>query len=61
MAVVKEEVLELIERMPDDWALADILYELYLKHKVGQGLQDIEEGRVKTHEEVKQNVSGWSR
>ncbi len=53
MAVVKEEVLDLIEKMPNDCTLEDILYELYLKRKVDQGLQDIEEGQVMTHEEVR--------
>jgi len=59
--VVKEEVIELIEKMPDDCTVEDILYELYLKQKVDKGLQDIQEGRVVEHEEVKQRVSRWSR
>lgn len=53
MAAVKEEAIELIEKMPNDCTLEDILYELYLKRKVDQGLQDIKEGRVTTHEEVR--------
>ena len=55
--VVKEEVIELIEKMPDDCTVEDILYELYLKQKVDQGLQDIQEGRIVEHEEVKQRMS----
>jgi predicted transcriptional regulator len=60
-AVVKEEVIQLIEKMPDDCTVEDIFYELYLKRKVDKGLQDIEEGRVVKHEEVKQRMSKWSR
>lgn len=59
--VVKEEVIQLIEKMPDDCTVEDILYELYLKQKVDEGLQDIKEGRVVKHEEVKQRMSKWSR
>lgn len=59
--VVKEEVIQLIEKMPDDCTVEDILYELYLKQKVDKGLQDIKEGRVVKHEEVKQRMSKWSR
>ncbi|MEE8163397.1 MAG: hypothetical protein V3T92_05225 [Anaerolineae bacterium] len=59
--VVKEEVIQLIEKMPDDCTVEDILYELYLKQKVDKGLQDIKEGRVVKHEEVKQRMSRWSR
>jgi predicted transcriptional regulator len=46
--------------MPDDCTVEDILYELYLKQKVDKGLQDIREGRVVEHEDVKQRVAGWS-
>lgn len=59
--VIKEEVIQLIEKMPDDCTVEDILYELYLKQKVDKGLQDIREGRVVEHEDVKQRMSKWSR
>jgi predicted transcriptional regulator len=60
-AVVKEEVIQLIEKLPDDCTVEDILYELYLRQKVDKGLQDIQEGRVVEHAEVKQRMSRWSR
>jgi len=58
---VKEEAIRLIKKMPDDCTVEDILYELYLKQKVDKGLQDIQEGRVVEHEEVRQRMSKWSR
>jgi len=58
---VKEETIQLIEQMPDDCTVEDILYELYLKQKVDKGLQDIREGRVVEHEEVRQRIARWSR
>jgi predicted transcriptional regulator len=58
---VKEETIQLIERMPDDCTVEDILYELYLKQKVDKGLQDIREGRVVKHQEAKQRISRWSQ
>ena len=58
---VKEETIQLIEQMPDDCTVEDILYELYLKQKVDKGLQDIREGRVVEHEEVRQRMARWSR
>jgi predicted transcriptional regulator len=62
MAVaIKETVIQLIEKMPDDCTVEDILSELYLKQKVDKGLQDIEEGRVVRHEDVKQRMFKWSR
>ena len=60
-AVVKEKTIQLIEMMPDDCTVEDILYELYLKQKVDNGLRDIREGRVMEHEEVQQRISKWLR
>lgn len=56
---VKQEVIQLVTRMPDDCTVSDILYELYLKQKVDQGLQDVEEGQVIPHDEVEQRMSRW--
>lgn len=59
--MMKEEVIQLVERMPDNCTLDDILYEMYFKQKVDKGLRDIEEGRVVSHEEVTQRVAKWPR
>jgi len=55
----KHEVLELIRRLPDDVTTADIMEELYFKQQVDKGLQDVAEGRVLSHEELKQRVARW--
>ncbi len=59
MSKTKEEVIQLIENMPDDCTVQDILYGLYLKQKVDKGLRDIAEGRVVTHEEATQRMNKW--
>lgn len=59
MGNVKEEAIQLIERMPNDCSIEDILYHLYVKKKVDQGLRDIEEGRVLSHDEMKARIRQW--
>ena len=49
---VKETVRALLDRLPDDCSLDDVLYHLYVVQAVGQGLADAETGRVVSHEEV---------
>jgi hypothetical protein len=50
---VREEAIQLIQKMPDDCTLKDILCELYLEQKVGRSLRDTKEGRIVNHREVK--------
>jgi predicted transcriptional regulator len=59
MSSVKEEVLQLIQALPDDCTLDDIKYRLYLREKVQQGLADLEQGRVLSAAEVDSEVEQW--
>ena len=52
MSSVKEESIQLIRSLPDTVTWDDILYEMYVKLKIRRGMQDIEEGRTYSHEEV---------
>lgn len=53
MNIVKEEAKKLIDKLPDNVTWNDIMYELYVKKKIATGLQAAAEGRVVSHEEVK--------
>jgi len=55
----KREAIELIHRLPDEATLADIIDALILKLKVDEGLQDVAEGRVISHEEVMRRLRTW--
>lgn len=59
MSQAKHEIIELIRRLPDDVTTADIMEELYFKQQVDKGLQDVAEGRVLSHEELRQRVARW--
>ena len=48
----KETVRALLNRLPDDCSLDDVLYHLYVVQAVGEGLADIEAIRVIPHNEV---------
>ena len=52
----KTTVRELLERLPDDCTLEDILYHLYVLQAVEAGLADAEAGRTVSHEEVKERL-----
>lgn len=48
----KETVRALLDRLPDDCSIDDVLYHLYVVQAVGDGLKDSEAGRVVAHDEV---------
>jgi len=45
------------QSLPDDSTLEEIQYHLYVRQKVLRGLQDVEEGRVRTQEEMEREVN----
>ncbi|MBI5044065.1 MAG: hypothetical protein HZC10_09630 [Nitrospirae bacterium] len=59
MQTAKQDVNELLNRLPDDCSLEDIQYHLYVLQKIERGLKDAEEGRVYTQEEVEKRMSKW--
>ncbi len=48
----KDTIRQMLEELPDDATFEDIEYRIYVRRKVEQGLKDLEEGRVLSHEEV---------
>ena len=61
MGIAKREALEMIERLPEAATTADILDELYFKEQVERGLRDVVEGRVISHNELKERLAQWRK
>lgn len=59
MQTVKQEVSNLLKRLPDDCTLEDVQYHLYVLQKIERGLKDAKQGRVYTQEEVEKMMSKW--
>ena len=61
MTKAKAEALELIKKLPDDVTTGAIMEELFFKQQVEKGLQDVAEGRVLTHDELKEKIARWRK
>jgi predicted transcriptional regulator len=57
MAKAKAEALEMIEKLPEDVTTRVLMEELFFKQQVEKGLQDVAEGRVLTHQELKERIA----
>ena len=53
MSSVKEAARDVVERLRDDATWDDLMYELYVKQKIEQGIADLEAQRVVPHERVR--------
>jgi predicted transcriptional regulator len=61
MSSVKEKVIEIIGKLPEDADYDEIMAEIYFKQKLDKSLEQIEEGKVISHEEAKERLSKWIR
>lgn len=57
--MLKDDVKQIIDNLPDDCSLEDIQYTLYVRKKIQQGQDDLIEGRLVTHEEMEKRMSKW--
>ena len=55
----KKAIIDMIERMPDDVTVTDIMSELYFRQKVDEGLQQLDAGEAMEHEQVKDRLNRW--
>ena len=59
MKTAKKEVRRILDQIPDDASLEDIQYHIYVCQKIEWGLQDIDDGRVLSREQVERRMSRW--
>jgi len=55
----KQDAIEAIEQLPDNVAFDEILYRLYVLHKIRQGIQDVEAGRGIPSDELAREIEQW--
>ena len=60
MGSAKDEVRRILEQIPDNASFEDIQYHIYVREKIGQGLEDVERGRVISQEEAEHRMRKWT-
>ncbi len=59
MDTIKDSVIQMIHRMPNDASVQDIMAELYFRQKVDAGLQALDKNKGIEHSEVKERLKKW--
>ena len=55
----KQQVLKVIEDLPDDAGVAEALDRLYLLYKVERGLRQADRGELLSQEDVRERMAKW--
>lgn len=59
MASLKAEVQEILDELPEDCSVEDIMFRLYLLDKLKQSEASVQAGRVKPHAEAMKEMREW--
>jgi len=59
MPTLKSEVLEKINRMPENSTFDDLMYEMYLINKIKTGQEQFEKNEFITHEQLISESNKW--
>jgi predicted transcriptional regulator len=57
--LTKDKVKKTIDRLPDNFTVDQLVEELVVLNKIDEGLKDIENGKVFTTDQVKQELKAW--
>ena len=52
-STIKEEAAKLIQQLPEQATWDDVMYEIYVRQKIEEGIKAADSGNALSHEEVK--------
>jgi predicted transcriptional regulator len=55
----KTTLVESLENLPEEFSLEDIIERLIILDKLEDGRKQYEEGKIFTHDQVKQKLEKW--
>ncbi len=59
MKTAKDEVRDLLEKIPENASLDEIQYHIYVRQKIQKGLDAERRGAVISQEEVERRMARW--
>jgi predicted transcriptional regulator len=57
----KEQMVQIIESQPEDSSFDEILRELAFARMIERGLEDVDQGRTVSHEEMGRRIASWAK
>jgi hypothetical protein len=56
---VKEQVREMVDHLPDNCTLEEVMYRLYVLQKIQRGEDAVRKGQVTPHRQVMKEAREW--
>jgi hypothetical protein len=57
----KEEIISLINQLPDNWSREEIEYFLYMRKRIERSVSDIRDRHRETNYDLRHQVQAWKR
>jgi hypothetical protein len=61
VTIAKEEVIQLLDQLPEPIEIEELIYRLYLREKLAAAEADIAAGRTVSVEEVRAEAASWRK
>lgn len=59
MQPAKQDVLDTIDKLPDDADMDEIMYRLYVLDKVRKGQTAVAQGQTTSNDELRREIDKW--
>lgn len=59
MLAIKQEVLKVINQLPEDADMDEIMYRLYVLDKIKKGQEAVAQTETLTSEQLKREIDAW--
>ncbi|MBD3194116.1 MAG: hypothetical protein GF317_03615 [Candidatus Lokiarchaeota archaeon] len=59
MQSIKEKVIDIIKKLPDDVNYEDIMESIYAQQMISEGIQQLDNGEFVSQEEIKERFTQW--
>ena len=59
MQSIKNNIIKLIQKLPQNASYEDIQYEIYVHSQIEKGLEDINKGEYITNKEAMERLKKW--
>lgn len=61
MATLKDVTIEVLKNISPSASLEEIMYKINLTAQVMEGIQDVEQGKVITTDELIKRINSWAK
>ena len=59
MTIARKQLLEMINELPEETEVDELMYRLYLRQKLAAAEEDVRRGRTVPHDEAVRESSTW--